>query len=178
MALKSTIFKAEITISDMDRHYYHTHHLTIARHPSETDERMMIRLLAFSLHANESLTFGRGLSDELEPDLLQKNLQDDIELWIDLGQPEEKRLKRTCHQSKQVILYTYQTRAAEIWWKQNKNKLNKLKNLVAYNIGEKSVTDLTKMAKRTMRLQCAIEDEHIWFGNDDVNIEIQRHQWL
>ena len=92
MALKATIFKAELQIADMDRNYYHDHALTIARHPSETDERMMVRVLAYALHAHEALSFGKGLSTDDEPDLWQKDLTGAIELWIDVGQPDEKRI--------------------------------------------------------------------------------------
>jgi len=96
MAIKSTIFKAEIQITDMDRNYYNDHALTIARHPSENDERMMLRILTFALNGSDSMAFSKGLSSEDEPDLWQKNLSDEIELWIDLGQPDEKRIRRAC----------------------------------------------------------------------------------
>src|SRR5512147_3279852 len=105
MALKSTIFKAELQISDMDRNYYGSHSLTIARHPSETDERMMVRLLAFALHANEGLAFGRGLSTDDEPDLWQRDLTGAIRLWIDVGLPDEKLLRRACGRADEVVVY-------------------------------------------------------------------------
>ena len=99
MALKATIFKVDISISDMDRHYYADHNLTIARHPSENDERMMLRVLAFILNASETLSFTKGLSEVDDPDLWQKNLHGDIERWIELGQPSEQRIKKGCNQS-------------------------------------------------------------------------------
>lgn len=105
MALKATIFKAEISISDMDRHYYQEHPLTIAQHPSETNERMMVRLLAFALNADERLEFTKGLSADDEPELWNKNYSDEIELWIELGQPDEKRIRKACGRSRQVIIY-------------------------------------------------------------------------
>ena len=104
MALKATIFKAELQIADMDRNYYHDHALTIARHPSETDERMMVRLLAYALHADETLSFGKGLSTDDEPDLWQKDLTGAIELWIDVGQPDEKRIRKACGRARQVFV--------------------------------------------------------------------------
>src|SRR5680860_958910 len=106
MALKATIFKATLNIADMDRHYYADHQLTLAQHPSENDERMMIRLLAFALNAREGLEFTKGLSTDDEPELWQKSLSDEIELWIELGLPDESRLRKACNRSKQVILYT------------------------------------------------------------------------
>jgi len=102
MALNATIFKAVLQIADMDRNYYRDHALTIARHPSETDERMMVRLLAFVLHAHEALSFGKGLSADGEPDLWQKDLTGAIELWIDVGQPDEKSIRKACGRAKQV----------------------------------------------------------------------------
>jgi len=107
MALKSTVYKAELQISDMDRHYYHTHSLTIAQHPSETDERMQLRLLAFALNANEALHFGKGLSSDDEPDLWEKDYTNHIVTWIELGQPDLKRIKKACTMSDRALIYAY-----------------------------------------------------------------------
>ena len=115
MALKATIFKAAVQIADTDRNYYQTHALTLARHPSETDERMMVRLLAFALHAHESLLFGKGLSADDEPDLCRKDLTGAIQLWIDVGQPDEKRLRKACGRASQVVVYSYGTTSARAW---------------------------------------------------------------
>ena len=115
MALKATIFKAQLQIADMDRHYYAEHALTLARHPSETDERMMVRLLAFALNADESLEFGKGLSNEDEPALWRKDLTGVIEHWIEVGLPDEKSLRKACGRATQVRLYTYGRGAAK-WW--------------------------------------------------------------
>ena len=116
MALKSTIFKAELSVADIDRGYYGDHALTIARHPSETDERMMVRLLAFALHADDALTFGRGLSSEDEPDLSRRDLTGTIELWIDVGLPDERDLRKACGRSREVHVYAYGGRACALWW--------------------------------------------------------------
>lgn len=106
MASNATIFKAAIHIADMDRQYYQDHALTLARHPSETDERMMVRLLAFALHAHESLSFGRGVSAEEEPALWLKDLTGAIDLWIEVGQPDEKIVRRACG-SRETGLHLY-----------------------------------------------------------------------
>jgi uncharacterized protein YaeQ len=103
MALKSTIYKAELQIADMDRHYYADHALTIARHPSETDERMMVRVAAFALFAQERLEFCKGLSDTDEPDLWQKDLTGAIETWIEVGQPDERRIAKASGRSNEVV---------------------------------------------------------------------------
>src|SRR3990167_3534925 len=123
MCLKSTIFKAKVQVADMDRHYYNEHSLIIARHPSETDERMMVRLLAFALHANDTLSFANGLSEPDEADLWQKDFTGDIELWIDVGQPNEKLIRKACGRSKQVVIYSYGGQVADSWWSQSSNKL-------------------------------------------------------
>jgi len=116
MALKSTIFKAELSVADIDRGYYHDHALTIARHPSETDERMMVRLLAFALHADERLAFGRGLSTEDEPDLWQRDLTGAIDRWIDVGLPDERDVRKACGRAREVDVLAYGGRAVELWW--------------------------------------------------------------
>jgi uncharacterized protein YaeQ len=133
MALKATIYKAELQIADMDRNYYQQHLLTLARHPSETDERMMIRLLAFAIHASESLAFTKGLFDTDEPDLWQKDLTGAIELWIEVGQPDEKRLMKACGRAEKVVVYSYGA-TSHIWFKQIANKLERAKNLSVVNI--------------------------------------------
>ena len=177
MALKATIFKAELKIADMDRNYYHTHALTIARHPSETDERMMVRIVAFSLHAHEALSFTRGLSSEDEPDLWQKSLNDEIEIWIDLGQPDEKRVRKACGRARQVFIYTYQTRSATLWWSQMKDKLERFENLNIYSLDANQIQDLAKLAQRNMQLQCTIQDGTFWLTDGDQTAQVDLTTW-
>src|SRR5258708_39391271 len=114
MALKATIFKAELHIADMERGYYQDHSLTVARHPSETDERMMVRLLAFALNADATLAFGAGLSTDDEPDLWRKDLTGSIETWIDVGLPDEKRIRKACGRAAEVLVYSYVGHAPEL----------------------------------------------------------------
>ena len=134
MALKATIYKAELALADIDHNRYGDHSLTIARHPSETDERMMVRLLAFALHAGERLAFGRGLSSDDEPDLWQKDLTGAIELWIDVGLPDERSLRRACGRAARVLVYSYGGRVADLWWEQNGAKLARCENLTVVNL--------------------------------------------
>lgn len=168
MALKATIFKAELQIADMDRNYYQTHSLTLARHPSETDERMMVRLLAFALHAHEALAFGQGLSTDDEPDLWQKDLTGAIELWIDVGLPDEKLIRKACGRARQVLVYVYGGRGAEIWWEQNRAKLERLGNLTVTSVAPETSTALAKLAQRGMQLHCTIQDGQIWLAGEDT----------
>jgi uncharacterized protein YaeQ len=172
MALPSTIFKANLQISDMDRHYYEEHQLTLARHPSETDERMMVRLLAFALHADEHLSFTKGLCDDEEPALWQKSLSDEIELWIDVGLPDERRVRKACNRAAQVCLYLYGGRNADLWWQRNANKLQRFKNLTVIEISEETSTALTSLVQRSMQLQCTIQDGDVWLNCDDQTVSV------
>jgi len=175
MALKATIFKADLSISDMARNYYHDHSLTIARHPSENDERMMMRLLAFALHADEALTFGNKIGNDDEPDLWQRDPTGAIDLWIDVGQPEEKQVRKACGRSRQVVIYTYSGHGADVWWRQNGPGLEKLKNLTVFNLRSAAALELAKLAERTMKLQCTIHDGQVWVsdGKDTVHIDLK-----
>lgn len=166
MALKATIFKATLQIADMDRHYYADHHLTIARHPSEMDERMMIRLLAFALNASEVLEFTRGLSTDDEPELWEKTLTGDIELWIELGLPDEDRVRKACNRAEQVMIYTYGGRAVPVWWEKHHNKLARHRNLTIVNLPPEGTEALADLAERTMSVQVTIQDGEVTVSNE------------
>ena len=166
MASNASIFKATIQLADMDRHYYEDHALTLARHPSETDERMMVRLLAFVLHAHEALSFGRGLSTEDEPALWQKDLTGAIERWIEVGQPEEKTIRRACGRAKQVCIYTYGGRGADQWWERNLATLARLNNLAVMNLPLDGSRALATLAQPSMQLQCTIQERQIWMADE------------
>jgi uncharacterized protein YaeQ len=174
MALKATIFKAELQVADMDRQYYGDHSLTIARHPSETDERMMVRLLAFALHAEEGLAFGKGLSAEEEPDLWQRDLTGTIALWIEVGLPEEKSIRRACGRAKQVRIYCYGGHGADIWWKQTGADLQRNGNLTIVNVPRQSSQAMAQLAQRNMKLQYTVQEEQIWVadGKDSIQLEL------
>jgi uncharacterized protein YaeQ len=176
MASNSTIYKAAMQVADMDRQYYQDHALTVARHPSETDERMMMRLLAFALHASNILSFGRGVGTEGEPALWEKDLTGAITLWIEVGQPDEKSLRQACGRATQVVVYAYGARSADVWWAKNHPLLQRLENLTVALLPIESVRALTALASPTMRLQWTIQDGHLWIADDtqNVHIELQR----
>ena len=173
MALKATIYKAELQIADMDRSYYAEHGLTIARHPSETDERVMIRVLAFALHASEALAFTKGLFDTDEPDLWQKDLTGAIHTWIEIGQPDEKRLLKACGRAEHVIVYSYSA-TSHIWWKGIANKVDRARNLTVINIPAEASAALEKLAKRSMQLQCTIQDAQVWLTDSVDTVLVER----
>lgn len=164
MALKSTIYKADLQVSNMDSNYYAAHSLTLAKHPSETDERLMVRLIAFALFASDTLAFGKGLSDDEEPDLWQKDLTGAIELWIEVGLPDERVLRKASGRSNQVVLLMYGGRSADIWWDQNNKALLKLNNLTVINLPE--TEELANAAARNMNMSCTIQDNELLVTHD------------
>ena len=170
MALKSTIYKIDLNIADMDRQYYAQHNLTLAKHPSETDERVMVRLIAFTLYANESLTFGKGLSYEEEPDLWQKDLTGAIQLWIDVGLPTEKDIRKACGKSAQVAVVLYGGRIADMWWQQNSKGLLKLTNLTVINLPKTQA--LASLAERSMSISCTIQDNQILINHEGGSFDV------
>lgn len=172
MALNATIYKAALQITDTDRHYYQDHALTIARHPSETDERMMVRVLAFVQHAHEALSFGKGLSTENEPDLWQKDLTGAIELWIDVGQPDDKSVRKACGRAQQVVVYTYGGQSADRWWEQSRATLERAKNLTIMNLPVDASRALAKLARRDMQLHCTVQDGQVWIGDRDATVPV------
>ncbi|MCO1333904.1 YaeQ family protein [Microbulbifer sp. OS29] len=177
MALKATIFKAKLQISDMDRDYYVEHTLTLARHPSETDERMMVRLLAFAHNASDTLEFTRGLSSDEEADLWQKSLSGEIDLWIEVGLPTEERIRKACNRSERVRVYSYGRRAAPIWWQKQESQLKRFDNLTVYYLAADATEQLAAMAERNMDLSVTIQDGHIWLADGDHNTEITPEIW-
>lgn len=174
MALKATIFKADLNISDMDRGYYASHSLTIAQHPSETEERMMLRVAVFALHASEQLAFTKGISEDDEPDLWQKNYSDEIELWIELGEPDEKRLRKACGRAEQVWVYSYGGRGADIWWQQTETKTTRFANLAVASIDSDTLAELVKLIQRGMQLQATIQDGQLWLSDSVHNVLVER----
>lgn len=173
MALKSTIFKAELQLADLDRQHFGDYALTLARHPSETDERMMVRLLAFALNASETLAFGRGLSaTEDEGDLQDLDATGSIERWIDVGLPDEKLIRRACNRARQVMVLAYGGRQAEIWWQQTQGKVSGQRNLCVLALSVDESKALAGLAERGMRLQCTIQDGLIWLGSDAGHVEL------
>lgn len=166
MALKATVVKAELQLSDLDRHHYATYPLTLAQHPSETDQRLMVRLLAFALFAEERLEFGKGLSNDEEPDLWRRDYTGDIEQWIDLGQPDESRIRKACGRARQVIVVNYGGRAADLWWDRNAAALSRLGNLTVIDIDEASVETLAALIQRSMRFSVLIQDGELQLMGD------------
>ena len=177
MAIKATIYKATIQLSDMDRHYYDTLNLTIAKHPSETERRLMVRILAYVLNAQEHLQFTKGLSEDDEPEIWAVNYSQEIELWVDLGLPDEKRIKKGCSRAKQMALYCYGS-AANVWWQKIQTKLSNFSNLSISHIGDDTCDELVGLLARTMDLNCSIDSGQIWLGDNENTVHITPELWL
>lgn len=164
MALKSTVYKAELSIADMDRGYYRDHALTLARHPSENDERLMVRLLAFALNAHDALSFGNGLASNDEPDLWRKDLTGRIEQWIDVGQPDERLVRKACGRADAVLVVSF-GRSARQWWTRSEPALAQIDNLTVLHLPDEVPAAMARLAQRNMRLQCTIQDRQAWLGD-------------
>lgn len=173
MALKATVHKVELSVSDMDRGYYANHALTLARHPSETSERMMVRLLAFAMYADEALAYGRGLSADDEPALWKKDLTGNIELWIDVGLPDERELRKACGRARRVVLLAYGGRGVGIWWNANQGALDRLTNLNIIDIPVEATQAMANLAERNMQINATLQDGHIWMGNSGQTVLVE-----
>lgn len=176
MAAKATILKAELQVTDLDRHYYASHALTLAQHPSETDTRLMVRLLAFSLHADERLEFGRGLGDEDEPALWRRDYTGAIEQWIELGQPDETRLRKASARSQQVVVVGYGGQAAGSWWNRNAAALGRLRNLTVMELDDAGVAGAVGLLGRGMRVTAMIQDGEVQLMDAERSVSL-RPRW-
>ena len=172
MALKATIFKAALSVSDLDRHYYAEHALTLARHPSETDERMMVRLAAFAWYADERLEFGRGLSTDDEPALWLRDYDGRLRLWIEVGLPDERVLRKAAGRADQVVLLAYGGRAVDVWWESNRAALARLSNFELRVIPAAASAALAALAERNMQLQATVQDGTLWLTGSRAAVEI------
>lgn len=177
MAQNATIYKIELSVSDMDRHYYETHKLTVAKHPSETDERMMVRIVAFALNAHDQLEMTKGLSTDDEPDIWQKSLSGEIDVWVALGLPSEKIMRQSSNKAAKVIVYPYGGRVAEVWWAKVKNSLTRFDNLEVIHFSEADTASLAKLASRAMKLQVNIQDGEVMVSADESAVYVTPDKW-
>jgi uncharacterized protein YaeQ len=185
MAIKSTIFKASLAIADIDHGYYADHALTLARHPSETDERMMIRLVALALNAHKlqtvcggdgTLAFGAGLSNPDEPDVWLRDFTGQTRLWIEVGQPEDKPVIKACGKADEVLVYCF-NHAADIWWRGIQNKLSRPQNLQVWRVPTEAAQALAALAQRSMQLQATIQEGTLSLSDSKDSIEIECLRW-
>ena len=185
MAIKSTIFKAHLQLADIDHGYYADHALTLARHPSETDERMMVRLVALALNAHQlqtvcngdgTLAFGAGLSDPDEPDVWLRDFTGQTRLWIEVGQPEDKPILKACGKADQAVVYAF-GHAAEVWWKGIETKLTRPNNLSVWRLKHEAVAPLAALAERTMQLQATVQEGALTLSNSRDSVHLECVRW-
>jgi uncharacterized protein YaeQ len=185
MALKSTVFKASLAVADIDHSYYADHALTLARHPSETDERMMLRLVALAFNAHKlqtvcagdgTLGFGAGLSNPDDPDVFLRDFTGRMRVWIEVGQPEEKPLAKACGKADEVLLYSF-SHSAEVWWRGIETKLSRLSNLRVYRVPAAASQALGELAARSMQLQATIQEGVLMLGDGKHSIDIEPLRW-
>jgi len=173
MSPKATVVKVELQVSDMDRHYYASHALTLAQHPSETDTRLLVRLLAFALQADERLEFGRGLSDEDEPALWRRDYTGAIEQWIELGQPDESRLRKAAGRAREVLVVGYGGNAAEAWWSRNAVALSRLSNLGVVEFDADELEAAAGLLTRGARLTAMIQDGELQLMDAERSVALR-----
>ena len=185
MALKSTIFKANVAIADIDHGYYADHARTLARHPSETDERMMVRLVALALNAHQlndmcngdgTLAFGAGLSDPDDPDVSLTDFTGQKRLWIEVGQPEEKPIAKACGKADAVVLYPFH-HAAEVWWKGMEGKLARQDKLQVWRLPSDTAQALAALAERSMQLQATIQEGALTLSSNLGTVFVEPLRW-
>lgn len=177
MAQNATIYKVELSVSDMDRHYYETHKLTVAKHPSETDERLMVRIVAFALNAHENLEMTKGISTDDEPDIWQKSLSGELDVWVALGLPSEKVMRQSCSKADKVVVYPYGGRTAEIWWDKIKASTTRFDNLQVTCFSEKDTGKLAKLASRAMKLQINVQDGDVLVSVGESIVYVTPLKW-
>lgn len=176
MALKATIYKAQIQLADMDRHVYADTAMTIARHPSEADERMMIRVLALALNwpadtSEGTLELAKDMWEPDEPALWHKNFSDEILHWVEVGQPDDKRLMKAAGRARKVSLYAFQS-STPVWWSGIANKLTRAQNLTVWQVPHEQSQALAKLATRSMQLQFTVQDGTVWVNDGEETVEI------
>jgi len=185
MALKSTIFKANLQVADIDHGYYAEHALTLARHPSETDERMMVRVVALALHAHQlhdlcrgdgTLAFGAGLSNPDDPDVSLTDFTGRKRLWIEVGQPEDKPLTKACAQADAVIVLAYSAQA-DVWWRGIANRLTRLDRLQVWRLPADAVQALQALAERSMQLQATLQDGALTLSSTQGSVHLEPERW-
>ncbi|WP_028488971.1 YaeQ family protein [Thiothrix lacustris] len=170
MAIKPTIYKARISLSDMERDYYDALNLTIAQHPSETLERMMVRVLAYCLNAQEGIELTKGLEDAEEPAVWVRTMDDQIALWIDLGEPTPERVKKATHRARKVRVYSFNNKS-DVWWSQNVKKFSQL-DASFYRLAWEEVEALAALVNRTMDLSITITGNSAYVAGDKGEVEI------
>lgn len=170
MALKPTVYKFKISLSDLNRSHYDAISLTVAKHPSENDERMMARLLAYCLNAEEGLDFGAGLSEVDDPAISLTTLDDQIALWVDVGEPSAERIKKASHKARKVKVYSFNSKS-DVWWSQGEAQFNRL-NADFYRFNWEEILAFSAMLERTMDFSVTISGNSAYLATAKGECEV------
>jgi uncharacterized protein YaeQ len=172
VALKATIFKANLSVANMNIHHYCDYNLTMARHPSENSQRMMYRLVAYALLSQENPEFTKGLSTDSEPELWCHNYGGEIEHWVELGQPDEKRIRQACGKAKKVSIFTYQENTADSWLQSIESKIWRFEHLNITHLSKLDGDQFEDLVERSMNLSCNIQDNEAWISSEKANVGV------
>jgi len=178
MAIGATIFKANLNLSNLNSHHYADFNLTLAKHPSENETRLMCRLIAFLHAAHDDLELTKGISSVDEPDLWQRDLSGNILHWIELGMPDEKRIRQASGKAQQVSIYTYHDNKAEIWLDKNRASLTANKKVKVFHINVQNNADIENLLFKTMNLGCIIEEDQMHLSDENQHMSVQITQTL
>ena len=170
VAIKPTIYKARISLSDLERDYYDSISLTVAQHPSETLERMMVRLLAYCINAQEGIELTKGLDEVEEPDLWVRTLDWQTKLWIDVGEPSAERVKKACNRSQAVKVYSFNTKS-DVWWSRGESKFSRLEASI-YRLPRDKIESLAALVQRTMDLSVTITGDSAYVAGEAGEVEV------
>jgi len=172
VALKTTVFKFNIALSDINRNIFDSLNLTVARHPSETDERMLARVLAFCINSEEHLKFCRGLSASDEPDLWLRTLDDRIEQWIDVGEPDAERIRKASRISSAVKVYSFNARTrSDVWWQKTRENIKSI-NISVYRFDWPDMQAVAQQIQRTMSLSVMISGDSLYISTEQGEFEV------
>jgi len=170
VALKPTIYKLRIALSDLERNYYDSFSLTVALHPSETPERMVARVMAFCLNAQQDLCFTKGLSDVEEPDLWLRTMEEKTLLWIDVGEPDAERVKKSTRKAERVKIYSFNSKT-DTWWQQGKGKFS-LFDAEFTRFEPSSIVRLASLLQRTVDWSVTITGQSAYVASSLGETEI------
>lgn len=175
MALQATPYKIEMNLTDMDRHVYETLRFTVARHPSETEERLAVRLIAYALFYKEHLSFGRGLSDVDEPALWEKSLDDRVLHWIEVGQPDSERMTWCSRRTERFSLVAYGN--LRVWQTKELDPVRSLKNINVVGIEQGALEALAQDLPRSLNWSLMISEGELFITDERGQHEVPL-QWL
>jgi len=176
VALSSTIYAFEIQLSDVDRGVYESLSLKVARHPSETEEHLAARVLAYCLEYTEGIAFSRGLAEPDEPALMVRDLTGVLQAWIDTGFPDAARLHRASKAAPRVAVYTHKD-PATLLAQLAGERIHRSEALELYSFGRDFLSAFVSRLGRRTAFDLSVTDSHLFLNIDGATLsgELTRH---